>query len=350
MIDLASGNASGGGGFDALTSIENAVGSDYADVLTGTDAANRVSRGSGSDVLIGAGGNDILHGDSGNDTLNGGDGVDLLRGGSGNDTLNGGAGIDTADFSDASAGITANLAAGWAAGPATPRTVALDGHEPDTDNQFDPRVTELSGGGVVVWESVPSGGGDASIAARVLDSNGYPVGNVFQIGAAGADARQPDIVALDNGGFAVSWSSQEASPGVPQVRGQIFDAAGQATGSSIRLKTETGHNHSSPDASLSGDGQILLTWGAYGQDGDRGGVFGQVLDQILGPVGSEFQINQTSAGDQYRSEVTALSNGNHVVVWTDFDGFNSGVFARVIGADGTPVSGDFRINQKTYLP
>lgn len=68
--------------------IENAVGADGHDLITGNDAAN---------VLKGNDGNDSMYGGARNDTLWAGKsdtGNDLLVGGSGNDTLGGGAGND----------------------------------------------------------------------------------------------------------------------------------------------------------------------------------------------------------------------------------------------------------------
>ncbi|SFM63086.1 type I secretion C-terminal target domain (VC_A0849 subclass), partial [Pseudomonas sp. ok602] len=66
-----------GAGTDTLTSIENLVGSNYNDTLTGDN------------------GNNVINGGLGNDTLNGGGGDDILIGGLGNNTLSGGAGADT---------------------------------------------------------------------------------------------------------------------------------------------------------------------------------------------------------------------------------------------------------------
>jgi Ca2+-binding RTX toxin-like protein len=59
-----------------LTSIENATGSSYNDVLKGNGSAN---------TLNGRGGNDIIDGGYGNDTIIGGGGRDTMTGGSGND-------------------------------------------------------------------------------------------------------------------------------------------------------------------------------------------------------------------------------------------------------------------------
>ena len=67
------------------TSIEDAVGSRFADHIKGSAIANTIKGNAGNDTLLGLAGNDTLFGDAGNDVLNGG---------AGNDTLTGGAGAD----------------------------------------------------------------------------------------------------------------------------------------------------------------------------------------------------------------------------------------------------------------
>lgn len=77
--------STGGSGSDTLVSIENLIGSAYADNLTGCSGNNSLTGGNGNDRLAGASGNDKLSGGSGNDTLIGGSGRDTMTGGSGND-------------------------------------------------------------------------------------------------------------------------------------------------------------------------------------------------------------------------------------------------------------------------
>jgi T1SS-143 domain-containing protein len=67
----------GGAGLDTLSGIENLIGSNFGDTLTGNGSAN---------VLFGAGGNDTLVGLGGDDFLIGGVGGDTMSGGSGKDT------------------------------------------------------------------------------------------------------------------------------------------------------------------------------------------------------------------------------------------------------------------------
>jgi Ca2+-binding RTX toxin-like protein len=81
---------SGGAGIDSLVSIENILGSSYADAISGNDSANEISTGGGDDFAWGLEGNDVLRGGNGNDALAGGAGEDLMHGGAGDDWLWGG--------------------------------------------------------------------------------------------------------------------------------------------------------------------------------------------------------------------------------------------------------------------
>ena len=76
------------------TTIENAIGGDGNDKITGNDAANKLDGGRGNDSLDGGAGNDSLDGGRGNDSLVGGDGNDTLFGSDGNDQLYGNQGAD----------------------------------------------------------------------------------------------------------------------------------------------------------------------------------------------------------------------------------------------------------------
>lgn len=100
-LTTSAAQSTGGSGFDSLRSLENLIGSDYADNLTGDANDN------------------ILRGGAGNDVLNGGDGNDVLDGGSGADQLNGGAGADRYVFtslSDLGLGDLADLISGFNGG------------------------------------------------------------------------------------------------------------------------------------------------------------------------------------------------------------------------------------------
>jgi Ca2+-binding RTX toxin-like protein len=66
-LAVATAQATGGSGSDTLTSIENLIGSAYADKLTGNTGANSLAGGAGTDTLDGGAGSDTLAGGDGSD-------------------------------------------------------------------------------------------------------------------------------------------------------------------------------------------------------------------------------------------------------------------------------------------
>jgi Ca2+-binding RTX toxin-like protein len=89
-LDLAqTANNTGDSAGDTFVSIENILGTAFADTILGSNENN---------ILAGGAGNDNLDARAGTDSAYGMDGDDTIRGGSGNDLINGGSGIDTVTF------------------------------------------------------------------------------------------------------------------------------------------------------------------------------------------------------------------------------------------------------------
>ncbi len=129
-INLRDGTARGGDavGDDLGDDIENVRGTDYDDMITGTDVIgangadgvmvfdNTLWGYGGMDRLYGGEGYDHLSGGAGDDVLDGGDEDDTLNGGAGADMLTGGAGDDTASYTGSMMGVTVRLHANMAMG------------------------------------------------------------------------------------------------------------------------------------------------------------------------------------------------------------------------------------------
>ena len=92
-VNLIDGRATDGwDNTDTLMNIEQVLGSDFDDIITGDENENELYGEDGNDELYGRGADDELYGEDGNDKLFGGDGDDWIRGGDGNDELYGGRG------------------------------------------------------------------------------------------------------------------------------------------------------------------------------------------------------------------------------------------------------------------
>jgi Ca2+-binding RTX toxin-like protein len=108
-------NDGGGAGHDNVgADIENVIGGDAGDSLTGNSNNNRLDDGGGDgDTLTGGGGDDTLLSIGSLDQLSGGSGNDLLKTtgppGADSNVLAGGTGTDTADFSGRSDPVTITL-------------------------------------------------------------------------------------------------------------------------------------------------------------------------------------------------------------------------------------------------
>ena len=117
--NLGNGRVAGGMVFNAYlheddprSLIENVIGGNGRDRITGNMAENDLRGRNNADLLAGLNGADTLRGGDGSDTLRGGDGDDLLFGNGGADHLHGGRGADMISFLTSGAGVTVNLQLG----------------------------------------------------------------------------------------------------------------------------------------------------------------------------------------------------------------------------------------------
>ena len=154
------------------------VGGDITnETITGTAFGDTIGGLGGNDTINGLAGVDTLDGGSGDDVLNGGDGDDHLIGGRGNDAINGGVGHDVADYTDAGAGVTVNLATGLASGGAGSDTLSgveevLGSAHADTLTG-DANANILRGGGGI--DTLNGGGGaDQLFAGAPGEGGGAP--------------------------------------------------------------------------------------------------------------------------------------------------------------------------------
>ena len=264
-VNLAEGTSEGGHAEgDILTGIENVMGSDYADVITGDNAVNQLEGGDDDDnlhggggadrldggngidwafywlsdtgvtvnleegtgggghaegdvivdienvrgshyrdVLIGDNGNNILDGYDGNDELRGNDGQDWLSGRAGADRLDGGDGIDWVFYASSDAGVTVNLREGIGEGGHAQGDVIVD-------------VENIQGSG---YGDVLIGSNDDNYL-NGLDGNDELRGNDghdWLLGRAGADR-------LDGGGGADALYGNTNGTSDGSVDVFIFDA------------------------------------------------------------------------------------------------------------------------------
>ncbi len=130
-------------------------------------------------------------------------------------------------------------------------------------------------------------------------------------------------------------------------------AARDVSGNEFRVNTFTPGYQGRGDGCSFSDDSFVVTWFSGNQDGDYGGIFGQRFDAANAPVGTEFQVNSYTTGNQDRPKVACDDNG-FVVAWTSDnyfgpseDGAGAGVVARRFDRSAIPVGTAFVVNEVT---
>jgi Ca2+-binding RTX toxin-like protein len=321
---------------DTLSGIENLVGSDFDDVLTGDSGNNMIVGGAGNDVINGVGGVDTISyltaaaavsvnlsnagvnatGGAGNDTLTNfeniigsnlndiltGDGAsNTIEGGLGNDTLDGNGGLDTVSYENASGGVSVNISGVAVSGIVANTSSGSAGN--DLLSNFE-NITGSTFNDTLIGSS----------AANTIDG---AAGDDILIGGAGADNL--------TGGAGIDTASYVNATSAA-VRATLGGAAlthlGDALGDTYSgIENLTGSDF---DDILYGDISNNLIIGGAGND-DLRGYDGndtidatQGLDQIYGGNGDDtILVNATSVGAaaQYRGEgnnSTAFGGGDSI--------------------------------------
>jgi hypothetical protein len=218
-----------------------------------------------------------------------------------------------------------------------------------TGSQAFPAVAgDVSGNFVVVWQSQGQNGPGYGLFGQRFDSTGARVGLEFQVSAFTTGyPGAPSVAMGQSGSFVVAWADYNAY----NVFGQRFDGAGARVGGEFQVNTflPSYMYYPSPAVAASPNGNFVVVWNSYGQDGDASGVFGQRFDAAGARVGSELQVNTYTTSDQTAKSVSIDGSGNFVVVWDSYgqDGSNYGVFAQQFSAAGARVGGELHINTYT---
>lgn len=224
-------------------------------------------------------------------------------------------------------------------------TTALD--------QFDQEITTLAGGGfVITWRDNSSG--HSNIRAQVFAADGTPLGGEMQVNTTTSeDQSDPQIAALEGGGFVITWqdNSQTGEDTSQQaVRAQVFAADGTAVGGELLVNTTTPSIQGNPQVTQLAGGGFTITWSDW-SSGDED-IRAQVFAADGTSVGGEILVNTTTSGHQSSPEITALTGGGFVITWQDSsqtggDISDTAVRAQAFAADGTSVGEEILVNTTT---
>jgi Ca2+-binding RTX toxin-like protein len=282
-VNLLTGTSSGAQGFDTLIKIEDLIGSDFDDVLTGDKGVNQINGGAGNDSLngglgidtvsyagtgsavtvsllsgqaTGGAGTDLLLGfetiigSDFDDSLTGDGGDNVLVGGLGNDSLNGGAGLDTADYSGASSAVVADLGLGTAI--LGLETDSLSGIETLLGSKFGDSLTGdlsaniLNGGR---GDDRITGGGGSDLLTGGVGKDTFVYASLSD-----STLSAMDLITDLGGKDRIDLSALDANTGVAGDQAFIQVAAFTGAAGQLRLTYDAGAQQTTLAVDVNGDG------------------------------------------------------------------------------------------------
>ncbi len=224
--------------------------------------------------------------------------------------------------------------------PATPLTEFRVNTYTASDQEDATVAADASGNFIVVWESRGQDGDLGGVFGQRYDSLGTPSGSEFQVNTYTSEYQYLPAIAGDaQGNFIVVWRDR----GQSQIAAQRYDSSGARLGTEFRVAGDG----ALPAVASNAAGKAVLAW--LGADGNEGGILARRYDSSGAALGTEFQVNSYTTGYQGRPAVAVGTNGDFLITWHSFaeDGDGFGVFARRYDSTGASSSGAFQVNTYT---
>jgi hypothetical protein len=209
---------------------------------------------------------------------------------------------------------------------------------------------------VITWQSSGQDGAVSGLFAQRFAADASPAGSEFRVNTYTTGGQYVPKAAADaNGNFVVVWTGYAAQDGSGYgMFAQRYDAAGNAAGAEFQVNTYTtgdqgGLAYLSPhNVSMNSSGSFVIVWTGFGAGATTTyGVLARRYDNTGSPFGAEFLVNENPAVISVFPSATLANDGSFVVVWGAPDASNFGIFGRRFDASGSPVGGQFQVNQIT---
>ena len=152
-----------------------------------------------------------------------------------------------------------------------------------------------------------------------------------------------------NGDFVAVWNSNLQDGADQGVFGQRFTSSGIAIGGEFQISTYTVGTQREAMVGVDADGDFVVVWESDGQDGSDESIFARRFSSAGVAQGVEFQVNLVTNSSQADPAVASEANGDFVVAWNGYlqDGADYGIFGRRFSSAGAAIGGEFQANAHT---
>ncbi len=211
---------------------------------------------------------------------------------------------------------------------------------PTGDFQFDPVVTALANGNILIAYTDDSNSVDGSngndIMGRLYDPEGNPITASFMLNSIAAvdNEGDPEIAALSDGGFVLVYEDIDANG--TRLLWQKHNAAGGIVDQDV-LQADPGGDEvvSDPKVAVFSDNSFVVVYTRTTNSGADTDVRARIVESD-GTVGSEITI-RAHPDDPREHSVAVLENDTFVVAYVEDDGGAEGIEYKIYDSSGAVV-------------
>ncbi|MBK8505292.1 MAG: hypothetical protein IPL46_25695 [Saprospiraceae bacterium] len=217
-----------------------------------------------------------------------------------------------------------------------------------TSNQSQPAVSlEKNGDFVIVWQSQNEDNSGTAVMARRYQANTVALGGAFLVNSYTTSAQANPDVALDaDGDFTVVWQSYGQDGNKNGVYGQRYSRDGNVLGEEFQIHRFTTEGQSFPSVTIDSDGDFLVSWVSFNQEGVNSG-YGVYFQRFCPGRGGEQRVNSFVSGAQSDPDIAMDATGNYVVVWSGEGNDGLGIYGRRFNKTGQALGMEFKVNSGT---
>jgi hypothetical protein len=196
---------------------------------------------------------------------------------------------------------------------------------------------------IVAWEDERDP--DIDVYCRVYGSQGHERGPSLKLNDdPGAGSQYYTAAAAGRDRFLVTWTDGRNDF---NIYGQLVDTLGMATGPNFVINNEPGGHQRWYSYSAMDDSNRSITVWQDGRPPVGYKIYGRRFDGSGSPLGPDFYVPESAGALTIYPSVSANSWGRFVVSWMDYRDTvdrNPDIYCRLFETDGSPLTGDVRVN------
>ncbi len=186
------------------------------------------------------------------------------------------------------------------------------------DRRLNHPVGVMHGDGtmMVVWEGQGEGGHGAEIFAQRYDAANNPLGPSMQVNTIAENVQRHPVIAMhEDGSTIVLWESEVGGENATDIVGQRFNTSGRPLGGEFQVNTTRAGNQTKPTLVIDHQNHVLAVWQGNDSRGKGTGLYGQRYDAMGNPLGDEFLVNSARTLARLAPAMAMNDDGHVAVLW-----------------------------------